>query len=130
MKCPFFDGSTPSVIRCGTTPEGANIRIAFSSPRLRKNWQETHCCRDYTACILARERVNNGAAERARQHPERKAAERSTEGGRRSRSGGRAGRQLRDKMELDTVMEGKLWIVRFINQPRQIKSPAELCVRV
>lgn len=63
MKCPFFDGSTPSVIRCGTTPEGANIRIAFSSPRLRKNWQETHCCRDYTACILARERVNNGEAD-------------------------------------------------------------------
>ena len=53
VKCPYYRCESQCVIYCEGVEENSAIHLAFSTPQLRKDYQERFCKSCWKRCLVA-----------------------------------------------------------------------------
>ncbi len=54
VKCPFFHAEEKQKIYCEGVNEGTSIHLVFVSPKVKNEYRNSHCNRQYGRCRIYR----------------------------------------------------------------------------
>ena len=54
VKCPFFHAEDRQKIYCEGVSDATSIHLSFVSPKVKQEYQNAHCNREYCQCRIFR----------------------------------------------------------------------------